>query len=84
MPQSASTQSDNTQSNSTTKPSGTAQSTTTTTTEAKKPMSQNQMVRAAGFRNFPEFLLSYNLRIYNDEDVQEGKAILKALFQDEA
>ncbi|CAJ2507077.1 Uu.00g082630.m01.CDS01 [Anthostomella pinea] len=33
----------------------------------------------AGHRNFHTFLLSYNLRIYNDEDVQEGRAILKAM-----
>lgn len=41
------------------------------------------MVKAAGFRNFPEFLLSYGLRIYNPEDVEEGKAILKALCEND-
>ncbi|KAK5232149.1 hypothetical protein LTR47_006678 [Exophiala xenobiotica] len=43
-------------------------------------MGFNDMVRAAGFTSFNQFLLSYNLRVYNDEDVQEGKAILQALF----
>ncbi len=45
-----------------------------------KEMGFNEMVRAAGFTSFNQFLLSYNLRVYNDEDVQEGKAILQALF----
>ena len=45
-----------------------------------KEMGLNEMVRAAGFTSFDQFLLSYNLRVYNDEDVQEGKAILQALF----
>jgi hypothetical protein len=33
----------------------------------------------AGFDNFPTFLLSYGLRIWNHEDVQEGKAILRGM-----
>jgi hypothetical protein len=33
----------------------------------------------AGFDNFPAFLLSYGLRIYNVDDVEEGKAILRAM-----
>lgn len=53
---------------------------TESTTEADPQVSFNQTVRDAGFRNFPEFLLSYNLRIYKPEDVEEGKAILRALF----
>lgn len=36
-------------------------------------------VKHAGFDNFPAFLLSYGLKIYNDDDVQEGKAILTAM-----
>jgi hypothetical protein len=52
-------------------------------TKTTKQMSQYQMVKAAGFRNFPEFLLSYGLKIHNPEDVEEGKAILKALFEHE-
>jgi hypothetical protein len=54
------------------------------TNQSKKGMSINAMVRAAGFSSFNQFLLSYNLRIYNPDDVEEGKAILKALFQDKA
>lgn len=50
-------------------------------TKTTKQMSQYQMVKAAGFRNFPEFLLSYGLKIHSPEDVEEGKAILKALFE---
>jgi len=33
----------------------------------------------AGFDNFPAFLLSYGLRIYNHDDVEEGKAILRGM-----
>jgi hypothetical protein len=49
--------------------------------KAAKKMSQDQMVKEAGFRNFPQFLLSYGLKIYNPGDVEEGKAILNALFE---
>lgn len=52
-----------------------------TTAPKTKKMSLQQMVKAAGFRSFNEFLLSYNLRIYEDDDVKEGKAILQALFE---
>jgi hypothetical protein len=33
----------------------------------------------AGFRNFPSFLLSYGLGIWNHNDVEEGKAILRGM-----
>lgn len=33
----------------------------------------------AGFDNFKAFLLSYGLRLENNDDVQEGKAILRAM-----
>lgn len=33
----------------------------------------------AGHSNFPAFLLSYGLRIYNPDDVEEGKAILRGM-----
>jgi hypothetical protein len=39
----------------------------------------NTAAKDAGFRNFPGFLLSYGLRIYNHEDVEEGKAILRGM-----
>ncbi|KAF9740512.1 hypothetical protein PMIN06_001641 [Paraphaeosphaeria minitans] len=32
-----------------------------------------------GFRNFKNFLESYGLRIWNHDDVEEGKAILRAM-----
>ena len=33
----------------------------------------------AGHNNFPAFLLSYGLKIWNEEDVEEGKAILRGM-----
>jgi len=39
----------------------------------------NAAAKDAGFRNFPEFLLSYGLRIWNHDDVEEGKAILRGM-----
>ncbi|KAH7078897.1 hypothetical protein BKA63DRAFT_563564 [Paraphoma chrysanthemicola] len=39
----------------------------------------NSAAKDVGFDNFPAFLLSYGLRIWNDEDVEEGKAILRAM-----
>jgi hypothetical protein len=42
----------------------------------------NSAAKDAGFDNFPAFLLSYGLRIYNIEDVEEGKAILRGMGYD--
>jgi hypothetical protein len=39
----------------------------------------NAAAKHAGFDNFPAFLLSYGLRIYNHDDVEEGKAILRGM-----
>jgi hypothetical protein len=39
----------------------------------------NAAAKDAGHANFPAFLLSYGLRIYNHEDVEEGKAILRGM-----
>lgn len=39
----------------------------------------NAAAKDAGFDHFKAFLESYGLRIYNDDDVQEGKAILRAM-----
>jgi hypothetical protein len=36
----------------------------------------------AGHNNFPMFLASYGLRIYNYEDVEQGKAILRGMGYD--
>ena len=47
----------------------------------ERKMSQLQMVREAGFTSFNQFLLSYGLKIYDYDDVEEGKLILKALFE---
>lgn len=70
---------------STSQQQGTSNSTTSSTqSKSTKPMSQYAMVKAAGFRNFHEFLLSYNLRVWNPEDVEEGKAILRALFEQDS
>lgn len=33
--------------------------------------------KAAGFRNFKDFLESYGLSLDNHDDVEEGKAILR-------
>ena len=46
-----------------------------------REMSTNEMVREAGFDNFERFLASYRLKIYNTDDVEEGKAILRAMFE---
>jgi hypothetical protein len=39
----------------------------------------NAAAKDAGHDNFPKFLLSYGLRIYNHDDVEEGKAILRGM-----
>ncbi|KAJ4366628.1 hypothetical protein N0V95_000129 [Ascochyta clinopodiicola] len=50
---------------------------------SSKPKSEikntNAAAKDAGFDNFPAFLLSYGLRIFNHDDVEEGKAILRAM-----
>lgn len=51
-------------------PSNAAKSSITGTTAAAKD---------AGFQGFQNFLESHGLRIWNDDDVQEGKAILRAM-----
>ncbi|TKA72704.1 hypothetical protein B0A49_04798 [Cryomyces minteri] len=48
-------------------------------TSASSGKSQRQMVNEAGHANFPNFLASYGLRIYNPDDVQEGKEILNTM-----
>jgi hypothetical protein len=39
----------------------------------------NAAAKDAGFQDFSNFLLSYGLRLYNADDVQEGRAILRAM-----
>ncbi|KAF9076529.1 hypothetical protein BDP27DRAFT_1313494 [Rhodocollybia butyracea] len=52
-----------------------------TQTKQPKDMSQDAFVKYQGFRNFPEFMLSYGLKIYNLDDVEEAKSILAGLRQ---
>lgn len=42
-------------------------------------ISVTKAAKAAGFTSFNHFLLSYGLRIYEMDDVEEGKAILKGM-----
>ena len=62
--------------------SNTTRSSSANTQSTGTSMSFNQMVREAGFTSFNQFMLSYGLKLSNSEDVEEGKTILKALFQD--
>jgi hypothetical protein len=39
----------------------------------------DKAAKDAGFRHFKAFLESYGLRIWNPEDVEEGKAILRGM-----
>lgn len=39
----------------------------------------NQATKGAGFSNFRAFFLSYELRLENLADVEEGKAILRSM-----
>ena len=48
------------------------------TTEPKK-WNTTSAAKDAGHTSFPNFLLSYGLRIYNPDDVEEGKAILRGM-----
>jgi hypothetical protein len=57
---------------------------TNTTANSTNEMSFDQMVKNAGFRNFNHFMQSYGLKMHDDDDVQEGKAILNALYQRDA
>lgn len=44
----------------------------------------NSRWRDAGFTSFNHFMMSYGLKMHNDDDVQEAKAILRGLYQDES
>ncbi|KAL2067756.1 hypothetical protein VTL71DRAFT_15852 [Oculimacula yallundae] len=41
--------------------------------------SNYEWLQDSGHDNMDKFLLSYGLKMHNDEDVEEGKAILKGL-----
>jgi hypothetical protein len=59
-------------------PSNNTQSSSNT---ANKPMSQTKMVQEAGFTSFNQLMVCYGLKMWNPEDVDEGKAILNALVE---
>jgi hypothetical protein len=43
--------------------------------------SDSAIVREAGFKSHKQFSESYGLKMYNDEDYQESKAIINAFRQ---
>ncbi|KAF2856786.1 hypothetical protein T440DRAFT_463006 [Plenodomus tracheiphilus IPT5] len=45
----------------------------------KSITSTDAAAKDAGFRHFPDFLLSYGLHISSPDDVKEGKAILRGM-----
>lgn len=45
-------------------------------------MSANQAAKAAGYDSFYKFLQCYGLSIYKDDDVAEGKSILRGMGYD--
>ena len=53
--------------------------TTMSSADKSQIKNANSAAKDAGFDNFPAFLLSYGLRIYNLDDVEEGKAILRGM-----
>ncbi|KAK5046854.1 hypothetical protein LTR84_007208 [Exophiala bonariae] len=57
---------------------------TNTQADTTSQMSFNQMVKNAGFRNFDHFMQSYGLKMHDHDDIQEGKAILNALYRRDA
>ena len=48
-------------------------------TDKSKITGTNSAAKDAGFSGFRAFLESYGLRVWNPEDVQEGRAILKGM-----
>ena len=49
------------------------------TTDKSKIKNTTAAAKDAGYDSFPDFLHAYGLRLHNDEDVQEGRAILRAM-----
>jgi len=56
-------------------------SSTNTVSTKSNHKSDNAIVREAGFKNYKQFSESYGLKMYNDEDYQESKAIIDAFRQ---
>ncbi len=48
-----------------------------------KDMSDNQWCKASGWGSKFHFMRSYQLSVYKDEDMQEGKAIIDAFRKDD-
>lgn len=42
-------------------------------------MGTDQAAKAAGYSSFKAMLESYGLRLWNDDDIEEGKAILRGM-----
>lgn len=58
-------------------PQNTAQNTPSDT--APKDQGCNRFIKNAGYSNMSDFMLSHGLRISNNDDVQEAKAIREGL-----
>jgi hypothetical protein len=48
-------------------------------TDKSKITGTEAAAKDAGFSGFKAFLESYGLRLHNDDDVQEGRAILRGM-----
>ncbi|EUC46121.1 hypothetical protein COCMIDRAFT_36209 [Bipolaris oryzae ATCC 44560] len=48
-------------------------------TDNSKITTTYKAAKAQGFRSFKDFLESYGLRVWEPDDVEEGKAILRAM-----
>ncbi|KAF1958539.1 hypothetical protein CC80DRAFT_408395 [Byssothecium circinans] len=48
-------------------------------TQSSERINTNKASQAAGYRHFKHFLECYGLRIWNMDDVEEGKQILRGM-----
>lgn len=46
---------------------------------APKDQSQRQFLKECGYDGMQHFMLSYGLKMWNDDDLEEAKAILEGL-----
>ncbi|KIX93724.1 uncharacterized protein Z520_10630 [Fonsecaea multimorphosa CBS 102226] len=66
--------------------SATPRSNTTSSQSGQKKsmrMSRDKMAQQLSYRSFYHFMLSYQLKLDEEEDVEEGMAILQALWDHE-
>jgi len=56
-------------------------STTNASATQPKELSQAAWLKNGGWNNMYEFMLSHGLNMYDDNELQEGKAIIHALRQ---